>query len=213
MNTDNIVKLVVAVAILFVTYSIFSNNTKQQFTQRNTQEHFQNDTETLQNNNSSTGYRDPLLSKSIADNILKNSNEVPNVETVSQPVDVSSILKDGFVDTASQQISFPSGMMDEKQYSSALKLDNQVEDRNKLNATDLQPNQDVNEFNMFNIPMSYNDSNLAFSAKDSIGVPTINSTKRNAAHDIRGTIPCPKFVVSPWNNSTIEPDINIKPIL
>ncbi len=28
----------------------------------------------------------------------------------------------------------------------------------------------------------------------------------------RGTIANPKFSVSPWNNSTYEPDYNIKPL-
>ena len=27
-----------------------------------------------------------------------------------------------------------------------------------------------------------------------------------------GTIPNPKFIVSPWNNSTYEPDFNLKPL-
>ena len=46
-----------------------------------------------------------------------------------------------------------------------------------------------------------------------IGVNTISSSLRNPSHDLRGAQPNPKFVVSPWNQSTIEPDINIKPIL
>lgn len=41
-----------------------------------------------------------------------------------------------------------------------------------------------------------------------IGV--ISQTNRNASHDLRSAPPCPKFVVSPWQQSTIEPDTNIK---
>lgn len=41
-----------------------------------------------------------------------------------------------------------------------------------------------------------------------IGINTIGTTNKNPSYDIRGTIPNPKFVVSPFLNSSIEPDIN-----
>jgi hypothetical protein len=43
-----------------------------------------------------------------------------------------------------------------------------------------------------------------------VGVNTIGTSLKNASYDIRGTPPCPKFVLSPWLQSSIEPDINIK---
>ena len=45
-----------------------------------------------------------------------------------------------------------------------------------------------------------------------IGVNTIGSTNKNASYDIRGTgkAVAPKFVVSPWLQSSIEPDRNMK---
>lgn len=43
-----------------------------------------------------------------------------------------------------------------------------------------------------------------------IGVNTVQSSLRNGTHDIRGDIPNPKINISPWNNSTIEPDNNIR---
>jgi len=45
-----------------------------------------------------------------------------------------------------------------------------------------------------------------------IGVNTIGSSQKNATYDIRGTdkAVCPKFVVSPWMQSSIEPDRNMK---
>lgn len=45
-----------------------------------------------------------------------------------------------------------------------------------------------------------------------MGVNTVGSSLRNGTHDLRGDIPNPKINVSPWNNSTIEPDTNIKGI-
>lgn len=41
------------------------------------------------------------------------------------------------------------------------------------------------------------------------GIDTIVSSKKGAGQDLRGTIPNPKTVVSPWLNSSIEPDFNI----
>ncbi len=43
-----------------------------------------------------------------------------------------------------------------------------------------------------------------------MGVNTIGSSLKNATHDPRGDIANPKINVSPWNNSTIEPDTNLK---
>jgi hypothetical protein len=43
-----------------------------------------------------------------------------------------------------------------------------------------------------------------------VGVNTIGSSLKNASYDIRSSPPCPKFVVSPWMQSSIEPDLNIK---
>ena len=45
-----------------------------------------------------------------------------------------------------------------------------------------------------------------------IGVNTVGQSLKNASYDIRGTVPNPKYSVSPWNNSTYEPDYNIKPL-
>lgn len=41
------------------------------------------------------------------------------------------------------------------------------------------------------------------------GVNTVGSSLRNASYDLRGNVPVPKINVSPWLNSTIDPDTNI----
>lgn len=43
-----------------------------------------------------------------------------------------------------------------------------------------------------------------------VGNNTVGSSLKNPSYDIRGNEACPKFVVSPWLQSSIEPDINIK---
>ena len=55
----------------------------------------------------------------------------------------------------------------------------------------------------------FKGSNL-IQPKDQLGVNTIGSSKKNATHDIRGDIINPKIRVSPWGNSSIDEDTNIR---
>jgi hypothetical protein len=57
-----------------------------------------------------------------------------------------------------------------------------------------------------------NDDKLINTDRYIIGINTVGQSLKNASYDIRGTIPNPKTIVSPWNNSTIEPDFNLKPL-
>ena len=45
-----------------------------------------------------------------------------------------------------------------------------------------------------------------------IGINTVSSSLRNASMDIRGDIPNPQVQVGPWNQTTIEPDVNRRPL-
>ena len=56
------------------------------------------------------------------------------------------------------------------------------------------------------------NGNLINTEKYVVGVDTVGQSLKNASWDIRGTIANPKFNVSPWNNSTYEPDYNLKPL-
>jgi len=57
-----------------------------------------------------------------------------------------------------------------------------------------------------------NDDNLINTERYVIGINTVGQSLKNASYDLRGTIPNPKFTVSPWNNSTYEPDHNLRPL-
>jgi len=56
------------------------------------------------------------------------------------------------------------------------------------------------------------DDSLINTNRYVIGINTVGQSLKNASYDIRGTVPNPKFSISPWNNSTYEPDYNIKPL-
>jgi hypothetical protein len=55
------------------------------------------------------------------------------------------------------------------------------------------------------------DDSLINANRYVIGVNTVGSSHKNSTHDLRGEVPNPKYGVGPWNNSTYEPDLNIKP--
>ena len=58
--------------------------------------------------------------------------------------------------------------------------------------------------------LNINDDNLINTDRYIIGINTVGQSLKNASYDIRGSVPNPKFSVSPWNNSTYEADYNIK---
>ena len=55
-----------------------------------------------------------------------------------------------------------------------------------------------------------NNDKLINTDKYVIGVDTVGQSLKNATWDLRGTIANPKYAVSQWNNSTYEPDYNLK---
>jgi len=83
------------------------------------------------------------------------------------------------------------------------------------NAKDYLP-KEIND-DWFNTDFSQakykmNDDKLINTDKYIIGINTVGQSLKNASYDIRGAVNVPKYTVSPWNNSTIEPDYNIKPL-
>jgi hypothetical protein len=65
------------------------------------------------------------------------------------------------------------------------------------------------DFSNTKAEFNINDDKLINTQKF-IGINTVGQSLKNPSYDIRGTVACPKINVGPWNNSTIEPDYNIK---
>ena len=57
-------------------------------------------------------------------------------------------------------------------------------------------------------PMGAKNNNKIKSA----GVNTIGPSARMASHDLKVVLVAPKFIVSPWSLSNIEPDVNLHPV-
>lgn len=94
-------------------------------------------------------------------------------------------------------------------------IDLQKNNVKNYNAKDYLP-KELND-DWFNTDFSQakykmNDDKLINTDKYIIGINTVGQSLKNASYDIRGAVNVPKYSVSPWNNSTIEPDYNIKPL-
>lgn len=66
-------------------------------------------------------------------------------------------------------------------------------------------------FEVMEEPISVKNRHL-INVSRNIAVNTIGSSLRNPTYDLRPAPACPKFVPGPWNQTTIEPDINGKSI-
>ena len=87
---------------------------------------------------------------------------------------------------------------------------NEVSDEQLMNSNNYLPQETSNDwFNVLEEPTSIKNRHLITASK-LIGVNTIGTSKKNASRDLRGNIPAPKIQVSPWNNSSIDPDMNIR---
>jgi hypothetical protein len=94
------------------------------------------------------------------------------------------------------------------QNNSKNRSDDDIFDINALSPQEINDNW----FEVMPEPISVKNRHLINISKP-IGVNTIGTSRKNASHDLRASPPCPKMVVSPWLQSSIEPDTNIKPLL
>lgn len=77
-----------------------------------------------------------------------------------------------------------------------------------LTASDLLPKDAANSTWAQVVPASQGDvdNQNYLSAGFHVGVNTVSSSRKIASHDLRSSPPNPKLAVSPWMNSTVEPD-------
>ena len=85
--------------------------------------------------------------------------------------------------------------------------------REQLNPMDLLPSDPNSQWAQVN-PTGAGDiqGKNFLSAGALIGINTIGQSLRNANLQLRAEPPCPQSAVSPWNISTIEPDLIRKPL-
>ena len=222
MLRDNFCILILIAVIVFL---LFMMNRSE------VEEHFEGDATSTNSTNSTSALASLVEAKtnttaSINDQLIDttatkvNNASITNVSANAIAAQNDAVLKD-ILKEPEQKENIPSGIpIGISAMSSAAAFDNNadynilndmVKNNNALTSSDLLPDDDNNnEFNQFNIPTDYISADLLANGANKIGINTVGSSRRFASHDIRGTVHCPKFSVSPWNNSTAEPDTNIK---
>ena len=84
---------------------------------------------------------------------------------------------------------------------------NRLADEDIFNVENYLPQEHSKDwFEVMPDPVSVKNRHLINISRP-VGINTIGNSLKNPSYDIRGTPPNPKFVASPWLQSSIEPDI------
>lgn len=156
------------------------------------------------------------VTKNIKEETLPESEEEENDKGDDEPASMN--LNDSTLNGSKLNKAFTFGYSDDY-----VNLNN---DGTKLRTIDMNKKNKQNYNVKDYLPLEVNDewfdtdfSQAKHDIKDNklintdryvIGVNTVGQSLKNASYDIRTTIPNPKMSVSPWNNSTYEPDNNKK---
>lgn len=143
----------------------------------------------------------------------------PSVHPEEAVMDEAMHVTEGFQDTQppsevpaeQNQVSAPSEMA--VQPSELNQLPSECYPKDVLNSADLLP-RDANSLWAQVAPNgqgALTDQNF-LTAGYHIGINTVGQTLRNANRQLRSEPPNPQVKVSPWNQTTIEPDINRRPL-
>lgn len=132
------------------------------------------------------------------------------VASAEEPMDVSN--REGFVDPAEdEQVSNPKPV--ESVAENTNQLPAECYPKDVLNSADLLP-RDANSLHAQVVPSgqgALSDQNF-LTAGYHIGINTVGQTLRNANRQLRSEPPNPQVKVSPWNQTTIEADVNRRPL-
>jgi hypothetical protein len=152
----------------------------------------------------------PKLQTNINYNIPESSYQVPNSKDLNNftPNDEESFNYAGTSLTDAFAAPLPPGANSDV-------IDFKKGNMDNYDAKDFLPKEVNDEWFETDFSLAkyqLNDDKLINTERYIIGINTVGQSLKNATYDIRGTIPNHKFSVSPWGNSTMEPDFNIKPL-
>jgi hypothetical protein len=220
-NDNNLLLILgIGIIVLLLLKIMCSNNNNiiQQYHKNNEDENedeYENFTSENHYKNYYNEIKEPTI---IKEHYVQNINPNP-VEQSEKPVQQTSeqvsikvpIINDDIFNP--KNIEFDYGDANNVNYTLGVK-DNPMDvkkQEDKLTSDDLLPGKSNNKwFENPDVGIKIEDANLLSDAVQKVGVDTVGQTRKNPSYDIRGTVPCPKFQISPWNNSTTEPDYNLK---
>jgi hypothetical protein len=122
-------------------------------------------------------------------------------------------MQEGFTDPAEAQQSSDPANVEQGQAANNTQLPSECYPKDVLTSADLLP-RDANSLHAQVVPSgqgALSDQNF-LTAGYHIGINTVGQTLRNANRQLRSEYPNPQTVCSPWLNTTIEPDINRRPL-
>jgi len=132
-----------------------------------------------------------------------DENAVDFIDKSNEIIDNGYVVNDQFVGQDEAETKYAP-------YKQEKKPTNKYKSSEIFNSRALLPDEKSNNPDWFDVlpeAISVKNRHLINVSK-SIGINTIGSSLRNPSYDIRGSPPNPKFVISPWGQSTIEPDNN-----
>lgn len=221
MSSDNFCILVLIAVISFMLY-MMNKSSLEGFGENDAKTANLAPVNNIDNIKNTNNLSQGLIDK-MATTLVNNVNNVNNGNNVNklppQPVNPPATAPlDIFKDTQQPYTGVPEPITQKSQ--GAKPFDNNIDniqlaglarDSKQILTTDqlLPLDKDVNEHNLYKINASYMDSNLLLNGMDKLGIDTIGSSRRLASYDIRGNLPCPKFQISPFLNSSYDFDNNL----
>jgi hypothetical protein len=146
-----------------------------------------------------------------SDTVSKQFDSSNNL-TLKSPLNVIDPIGVG-VNTFSENLAELNNTFNNQFTNTTDRVQNKNSQSNLFDLNNLMPQQtNPDWFEVIPDPISVNNRHL-INVTRPVGINTVGTSLRNPSYDIRGSPACPKFVVSPWNQSSIDPDINLKPIV
>jgi hypothetical protein len=121
--------------------------------------------------------------------------------------------QEGFVDPATENQGSDPAAVEPHPSANNNQLPSECYPKDVLTSADLLP-RDANSLHAQVVPSgqgALTDQNF-LTAGYHIGINTVGQSLRNANRQLRSEPPNPQVRVSPWNQTTIEPDINRRPM-
>lgn len=220
-NDNNLLLILgIGIIVLLLLKIMCSNNNKIQQYYKNNEDEEEEDMEYenfTSDNHYKTNYNEinePIIKEHFMQNVNPNpveQSEKPVQQTSEQVSIKVPIINDDIFNP--KNIEFDYGDANNVNYTLGVK-DNPMDvkkEEGKLTTQDLLPGKSNEKwFENPDVGIKIEEANLLSDAVQKVGVDTVGQTRKNPSYDIRGTVPCPKFQISPWNNSTTEPDYNLK---
>ena len=167
-------------------------------------------------------------------NSVNNSEDssTNNIDVINKPKETTTDVQANMVDTKSDDNLINNVLNNDScnlennsecnntsvtsQRMSALAIENK-NNQLQFNSNDYLPqekNKNWFETDFSKAEINVNDDGLLHvTDKYNIGVNTVGQSLKNPSYDLRAAPSCPKFTVSPWLQSTITPDTNLKSII